>query len=113
MCVPAFEYTFQDFINDASDAEWDEWESEANRLELTLDYYIQEFVGQSWNCHRGGCKGPQCRLHYIRSWNTPLMETFLETSFQNVRSSKRTDEFHKALLNEVLNTNPDWAEYDW
>jgi hypothetical protein len=41
------------------------------------------------------------------------METFLETSFQNVRSSKRTDEFHKALLNEVLNTNPDWAEYDW
>ena len=47
MCGPAFEYTFEDFINDASDAEWDEWESEANRLELPLDYYIQEFVGQS------------------------------------------------------------------
>ena len=41
------------------------------------------------------------------------METFLETSFQNVRSSKRTDEFHKVLLNEVLNVNPEWAEYDW
>lgn len=41
------------------------------------------------------------------------METFLETSFQNVRSSKRTDEFHKVLLDEILNSNPDWAEYDW
>lgn len=41
------------------------------------------------------------------------METFLETSFQNVRSSKRTDEFHKELLNEVLNSNPNWADYDW
>jgi len=41
------------------------------------------------------------------------METFLETSFQNVRSSKRTDEFHNALLDEVLNANPDWAEYNW
>lgn len=41
------------------------------------------------------------------------METFLETSFQNVRSSKRTDEFHKVLLDEVLNANPDWAEYTW
>ena len=45
MCGPAFEYTFEDFINDASDKEWDEWESEAARLELPLDYYIQEFVG--------------------------------------------------------------------
>ena len=41
------------------------------------------------------------------------METFLETSFQNVRSSKRTDEFHKVLLDEVLNANPEWAEYTW
>ena len=47
MCGPAFEYTFEDFLNDASRAEWDEWESEAARLELPLDYYIQEFVGQS------------------------------------------------------------------
>ena len=41
------------------------------------------------------------------------METFLETSFQNVRSSKRTDEFHKVLLDEVLNANIEWAEYTW
>ena len=47
MCGPAFEYTFEDFISDASDKEWDEWESEAARLELPLDYYIYEFVGQS------------------------------------------------------------------
>jgi len=39
------------------------------------------------------------------------METFLETSFQNVRSSKRTKVFHKE--NEVLNANSQWAEYDW
>ena len=44
MCGPAFDYTFQDFINDASDEEWDAWESAAARLELALDYYIQEFV---------------------------------------------------------------------
>jgi hypothetical protein len=47
MCGPAFDYTFQDYINEASQQEWDEWESEAARLELPLDYYIQEFVGQS------------------------------------------------------------------
>ena len=47
MCGPAFEYTFEDFIADASDEEWNEWESEAARLELPLDYYIHEFVGQS------------------------------------------------------------------
>lgn len=41
------------------------------------------------------------------------MQTFLETSFQNVRSSKRTDQLHKELLNEVLNACPKWAEYDW
>ena len=41
------------------------------------------------------------------------METFLETSFQNVRSPKRTKVCHKDLLNEVLNANPEWAEYDW
>lgn len=41
------------------------------------------------------------------------METFLETSFQNVRSSKRTDAFHNALLDEVLNANHSWADYSW
>jgi hypothetical protein len=44
MCGPAFEYTFQDFLNDASPAEWAEWESKAAELEMTLDYYLQEFV---------------------------------------------------------------------
>ena len=39
--------------------------------------------------------------------------TFLSTSFQDVRSSKRTDKLHRALLNEFLNTNVDWAEYNW
>ena len=47
MCGPVYDYSFEDFLNDASQEEWDEWESEAARLELTLDYYIQEFVGQS------------------------------------------------------------------
>ena len=44
MCGPAFDYTFQDFLNDASQQEWDEWETKASELELPLDYYIQEFV---------------------------------------------------------------------
>lgn len=44
MCGPAPEYTFQDFLNDASAEEWDEWEQKASELELPLDYYIQEFV---------------------------------------------------------------------
>jgi len=43
----------------------------------------------------------------------PFLTEFLTTSFQNVRSSKRTDELHKALLNEILNQNPDLAEYTW
>ena len=42
-----------------------------------------------------------------------ILIEFLTTSFQNVRSSKRTDELHKVLLDEVLNANPEWAEYDW
>lgn len=42
-----------------------------------------------------------------------ILEEFLTTSFQNVRSSKRTDELHKVLLDEVLNANPDLAEYTW
>ena len=38
---------------------------------------------------------------------------FLKTSFLNVRSPKRTKKFHKVLLDEVLNSNLAWAEYDW
>jgi hypothetical protein len=44
MCGPQFDYTFQDFLNDASPEEWDEWETKAAELELPLDYYIAEFV---------------------------------------------------------------------
>ena len=43
MCGPV-DYTFEDFLNDASEEEWAEWEKEAEKLELTLDYYIAEFV---------------------------------------------------------------------
>ena len=42
-----------------------------------------------------------------------IRDSFLTTSFQNVRSSKRTDELHKVLLDEILNANPDLAEYTW
>ena len=44
MCGPAFEYTREDFLNDASQEEWDEWEQKAAELELPLDYYLAEFV---------------------------------------------------------------------
>jgi len=44
MCGPAFDYTFSDFLNDASDEEWAEWEAEAAKLGLTVDYYVQEFL---------------------------------------------------------------------
>ena len=44
MCGPVYEYSFEDFLNDASPEEWAEWESKATELELPLDYYIQEFV---------------------------------------------------------------------
>lgn len=38
---------------------------------------------------------------------------FLQTSFQNVRSSKRTDDLHDVLLNEILAKNPQWNDLDW
>jgi hypothetical protein len=44
MCGPVFEYTREDFLNDASPQEWDEWEQKAAELELPLDYYLAEFV---------------------------------------------------------------------
>ena len=44
MCGPAFEYTREDFFNDASQEEWDAWEQKAAELELPLDYYLEEFV---------------------------------------------------------------------
>lgn len=44
MCGPVFEYSREDFLNDASPEEWDEWEQKAAELELPLDYYLAEFV---------------------------------------------------------------------
>ena len=38
---------------------------------------------------------------------------FLQTSFQNVRSSKRTDDLHEVLLSEILSQNPQWRDLDW
>ena len=51
--------------------------------------------------------------HYTNHIGKQTLIEFLTTSFQNVRSSKRTDELHKVLLDEILNANPEWAEYDW
>ena len=42
-----------------------------------------------------------------------IMKTFLETSFQNVRSSARTKVLHDVLLNEVLVNHPDLKNLDW
>jgi hypothetical protein len=44
MCGPVFEYSREDFFNDASPEEWDAWEQKAAELELPLDYYLAEFV---------------------------------------------------------------------
>jgi hypothetical protein len=44
MCGPVFEYSREDFLNDASPEEWDAWEQKASELELPLDYYLAEFV---------------------------------------------------------------------
>ncbi len=38
---------------------------------------------------------------------------FLTTSFQNVRSSKRTDDLHDVLLSEILASNPQWQGMEW
>ena len=49
-------YTFEDFLEDASPEQWDEWEQTAADLELPLDYYLQEFVVlmPEWEvAHRG------------------------------------------------------------
>ena len=37
-------YTLQDYLNDASYEQWQEWEASAALLEVTVDYYVQEFV---------------------------------------------------------------------
>jgi len=46
-------------------------------------------------------------MPYTNHISKQTLIEFLTTSFQNVRSSKRTDELHKVLLDEVLNANPE------
>ena len=45
--------------------------------------------------------------------NIMQLVEFLQTSFQNVRSSKRTDDLHEVLLSEILSRNPQWKDLDW
>ena len=54
-------------------------------------------------------------MHYNKSNQTKQMQLveFLQTSFQNVRSSKRTDVLHDILLNEILAKNPQWKHLVW
>ena len=41
------------------------------------------------------------------------MKQFLETSFQNVRSSARTKVLHQVILDEVLKAYPEWKKFTW
>ena len=44
MCGPVPDYTFNDFLSDASEEEWKQWEKNAAELEIPLEYYIFEFL---------------------------------------------------------------------
>ena len=41
------------------------------------------------------------------------IQSFLTTSFQNVRSSRRTDDLHQALLEELTQTCPEFDKFMW
>ena len=41
------------------------------------------------------------------------LETFLKTTFFDVRSAKRTDALHNALLSELLKKYPKYKKYNW
>ena len=41
------------------------------------------------------------------------IKNFLTTSFQNVRSSRRTDDLHQALLEELTQTYPEFQQLAW
>jgi len=56
MCGPAFEYTREDFLNDASPEEWAAWEKNAAELEVPLD------LGK-W--HTPPCVDPPSRVLYF------------------------------------------------
>lgn len=42
-----------------------------------------------------------------------ILEEFLITSFQDVKGKERVKRLHAVLLDELLNTNPRFAEYNW
>jgi hypothetical protein len=42
-----------------------------------------------------------------------ILEEFLITSFQDVKGKERVNRLHAVLLDELLNTNPRFAEYNW
>ena len=42
-----------------------------------------------------------------------ILEEFLITSFQDVKGKDRVNRLHAVLLDELLNTNPRFAEYNW
>ena len=41
------------------------------------------------------------------------IKIFLETTFFDVRSKKRTDELHNAILSELLKKYPQYKKYNW
>lgn len=41
------------------------------------------------------------------------LKEFLKTSFQKVRSPRRTTKLHRALLDDILNIKPEWRIYEW
>lgn len=44
---------------------------------------------------------------------TVTIENFLKTAFQNVRSNKRTDVLHEAVLGQLLKNYPNYNDYAW
>ena len=112
MCGPVYDYSFEDFLNDASQEEWDEWESEASRLELPLDYYIQEFVGQLDQWHKGGCNAPLVRAIlrlFLR--DSPMFDEMWQEiqdapgEIFDIPELRDEEDFN---LNEYLNANYDY-----
>jgi hypothetical protein len=44
---------------------------------------------------------------------SPTIAEFLKTTFQNVRSSKRTDVLHQSVLSEIIKNYPKYEKYSW
>ena len=45
--------------------------------------------------------------------NMNILKTFLETTFVDVKSTKRTDKLHTAVLSEFLRKYPKYKKYNW